>query len=187
MKVASFALCLTIAASAGAQERTVARVEREQYTRDLQNMWDVMSRAKRRVPVRRDSPLRELNITDEEVREIQSLTKAYLPSVYLNISPVVTGCACEDGADCKEQVYVLADAGTSAKGLQLSRIKNKWTVGALQQWWLNLDRLEARRAKMDYAEYERAMIVLSREFPSCAAAEKVEAAPITARAKETPK
>jgi hypothetical protein len=187
MKVASFILCLTLVASASAQERAVARVEREQYTRDLQYMWDVMNRAIRRMPARRDAPMRELNLTDEEVREIQAVTQAYLPSVYLNISPVVTGCACEDGPDCNEQVYVLADTGAVGRGLQLSRIKNKWTVGALQQWWLNLGRLEQRRDKMQYSEYERAKITLAREYPTCAAAGEHEPAPTTARAKETPK
>jgi hypothetical protein len=187
MKVASFVLCLTAAAGAGAQERTVARVEREQYTRDLQNMWAVMGSANLRVPKRRDSPLRELNLTDEEVREIQAATQAYLPSAYLNISPVVTGCACEDGPDCSEQVYVLADTGAVGRGLQLSRLKNKWTVAPLQQWWLNFERLKERRGKMTYPEYERALIILSREYPTCAATGKTEAAPITARTKETPK
>ncbi|MBC8025152.1 MAG: hypothetical protein H7Y89_04120 [Steroidobacteraceae bacterium] len=184
MKVACFVLCLTIAASAGAQERAVPRVEREQHTRDLLHMWQVMTRAKQRVPVRRDSPLRELNLSDEEVREIQAATKSYLPADYLNISPVVTGCACEDGPDCKEQVYVLADAGTSAKGLQLSRIKNAWTVGVLQQWWLNLGRLEERRRRMDYPEYERALIALAHDYPMCAKTETIEVAPKTARASD---
>lgn len=186
MKVACFILCLTIAASAGAQDRAVPRVDREQYSRDLLHMWAVMSRANLRVPKRRDTPLRELNLTDEEVREIQAATKSYLPADYLNISPVVTGCACEDGPECKEQVYVLADAGTSAKGLQLSRIKNAWTVGTLQQWWLNLGRLEERRGKLDHMEYERALIALTREYPMCAKT-KIEAAPVTAQAKDAPK
>ncbi len=187
MKVASFILCLTIAACAGAQERAVARVDLEQYARDSQKVRAVMSRANLRVPKRRDSPLRELNITDEEVREIQAATKPYLPSVYLNISPVVTGCVCEDGPDCKEQVYVVADAGATAKGLQLSRIKNAWTVGALQRWWLSLERLEGRRAKMDFTEYERAMIALAHDYPMCEATVKPQAKPSTAQANSPPK
>jgi hypothetical protein len=182
MKVASFVLGLTIAAGAGAQNRVVPQVDREQFVRDMQHVVAVMSRANLRVPKRRDSPLRELNITDEEIREIQAATKPYLPPVYLNISPVVTGCACEDGPDCKEQVYVLADTGKTAKGLQLSRIKNAWTVGSLQQWWLNLGRLEERRARMEYAEFERAMIALAHEYPMCDANAKPQATPPTAQA-----
>jgi len=187
MKAVCLLACIVIATSIAAQENPVRRTDREQYTRDLTFMWDVMRRANSKVPKRRDEPLREINLTDEEVREIQAATRNYLPADYLNISPVVTGCGCEDGPDCKEQVYVLADAGASAKGLQLSRIKNAWTVGPLQEWWLNYVRLEERRKKMEWREFELALIGLAREFPVCAETVKPQAAPSTARANPTPK
>lgn len=186
MKAVCLLACLGLATSIAAQE-PVRRFDREQYTRDREMVSDVMRRAHSNAPRRRDTPLRELNLTDEEIREIQSATRNYLPADYLNISPVVTGCACEDGPDCKEQVYVLADMGASAKGLQLSRIKNTWTVGALQQWWVNYGRLEERRKQMDWPEYERALIALAREFPMCAETVKPQAAPSTVQATSTPK
>jgi hypothetical protein len=186
MKAVCMLACLGLATSLAAQE-PIRRFDREQYTRDREMLSDVLRRARHQAPKRRDGPLRELNLTDEEVREIQSATKNYLPADYLNISPVVTGCACEDGPDCKEQVFVLADAGTSAKGLQLSRIKNAWTVGALQQWWLTYGRLEERGKKMEWPEYEAALIALAREFPMCAETVKPQAAPSTAQATPTPK
>jgi hypothetical protein len=187
MRAVCLLACIVVATSVGAREKASRPADREQYTRDLNFMWDVMRRAHVKAPKRRDEPLRELNLTDEEIREIQAATKNYLPAAYLNISPVVTGCACEDGPDCKEQVYVLADAGASAKGLQLSRIKNAWTVSALQQWWVNYGRLEARRKQMEWIEYERALISLAHEFPMCAENLKPRAAPSTAQAKPAPK
>jgi hypothetical protein len=186
MKALCLLACIVVATSVAAQE-PVRRFDREQYTRDRELVSDVMRRARANAPKRRDAPLREINLTDEEVREIQAATRNYLPADYLNISPVVTGCACEDGPECKEQVYVLADAGVSAKGLQLSRIKNAWTVGALQQWWLSYGRLEERRKKMEWTEYELALIGLAREFPMCAETVKPQAAPSTAQANLPPK
>src|ERR1041384_5277939 len=87
-------------------------------------------------PVRRDTPLRYLNLSDEEVREVQRVSAKYLPRDTVNISPVVTGCPCEEGPDCTEQVYVLASKESGTRGLQLSRVRNRWTVGVVQQWWL---------------------------------------------------
>ena len=187
MKVATLLTCLVVAAAAGAQEKSAQRVDQEQFLRDLAFSHAVLSRARLNPPKRRDTPLRELNLTDEEIREIQAATKSYLPSDYLNISPVVTGCICEDGPDCTEQVYVLADAGTTAKGLQLSRIKNAWTVSVLQQWWLDFGRLEQRSAKMDYLEFQRELITLARQYPMCPKPDKPEAAPKTAKASSAPK
>ena len=186
MKALCFVVCLAIGASAGAQERTSRLLDRDQYKRDSDFTWAVLYRARQLAPQRRDTPLRELNLTDEEIREIQAATRSYLPSAYLNISPVVTGCPCEDGSGCTDQVYVLADAGAKAKGLQLSRIKNEWKVGAVQKWWLDFERLIEKRESMDFDEYQLAALKSAREFPVCAASVNPEAAPITAKAKESP-
>jgi hypothetical protein len=186
MKALSLLASIVMATSVAAQE-PVRPFDWEQYKRDGEMLSDVMRRARDNAPNRRDAPLRELNLSDEEVREIQVATRNYLPANYLNISPVVTGCACEDGPECKDQVYVLADAGTSSKGLQLSRIKNAWTVGAVQQWWLDYGRLEERRKTMEWTDYRSALIALAREFPMCAETVKPQAAPTTAQATATPK
>jgi hypothetical protein len=118
-------------------------------------------------PQRRDTPLRELNISDDEVREIQVVAEKLLPKVLLNISPVVADCPCEEGPQCTDQVYILAESGQTSKGLQLSRIKNSWIVGNIQQWWLRYDELRARRNKMDFDAYWSARNELLREFPAC--------------------
>jgi hypothetical protein len=187
MKVACFVFCLAIAAGAGAQEKVKPRFDREQYKRDMDFTWNVLDRARQVTPGRRDAPLRELNLTDDEVREIQAATRSYLPNAYLNISPVVTGCPCEDGGGCTDQVYVLADAGARSKGLQLSRIRKEWKVGDVQKWWLGYDRLLEVRDSMDRQTYEQAAFKLAREFPVCVAAVNPEAAPKSARAEETTK
>lgn len=118
-------------------------------------------------PKRRDEPLRYLNISDYEVREIQEVAEKYLPKVLLNISPVVTGCPCEEGPQCTDQVYIVAQTSQDSRGLQLSRVKNAWVVGAVQQWYLKYEELHAREPKLNYLDMMRAESELYREFPVC--------------------
>src|SRR5262245_30794779 len=92
-------------------------------------MSDVKARAISLEPHRRDTPMRELNITDFEIREIQDVASKYLVRSMLNISPVVSGCACEEGPLCTDQVYVVATTPSETRGLQLSRIRNAWVIG----------------------------------------------------------
>jgi hypothetical protein len=61
------------------------------------------SRGKTR-PNRRDGPLREPNVSDEEVREIQAATHEVFPGSIVNIFAVVTGCLCEEGWACSDQL-----------------------------------------------------------------------------------
>jgi hypothetical protein len=162
-------ICFAISLPVIAQDaRRTARFDLEEYWRGLEFRRLVYLRAQEIQPKRRDEPLRELNITDEEVREIQSVTRSYIPNSYVNISSVVTGCPCEEGPGCEDQVYVLADAGTKTVGLQLSRIEKVWKVGDVQKWWLANDRLSAKRDTMDPIDYQNAVMKLAREFPVCA-------------------
>jgi hypothetical protein len=121
-------------------------------------------------PARRDTPLRYLNISDEEVREVQSVSAKYLPRATVNISPVVTDCPCEEGPDCTAQVYVLANHDGETRGLQLSRLHDRWTVGAVQQWWLRRDALHVPDPKdglVAQYQYMKAVHELNAEFPVC--------------------
>ena len=70
----------------------------------------------------------------------------YLPRAMVNISPVVTNCPCEEGPNCTAQVYVVATTGDNSKGLQLSRLKDQWMVGVVQQWWLRREALRSAEA-----------------------------------------
>jgi hypothetical protein len=128
---------------------------------------DARYRAWQLRPKRRDEPLRYLNISDYEVREIQDVAEKYLPKVLLNISPVVTGCPCEEGPQCTDQVYIVAQAAQDSRGLQLSRIRNAWVVGSVQLWYLKYEELRAREPKMNYLDLMRAESELYREFPVC--------------------
>jgi hypothetical protein len=118
-------------------------------------------------PARRDTPLRELNISDNEVREIQSLAARYKMSTMLNISPVVAGCPCEDGPLCTDQVYIVSELPEKPVGLQLSRVRNAWVVGPVQRWWLRYASFEASEPKTDYFKYRQARNNLLLEFPMC--------------------
>jgi len=96
-------------------------------------------------PRRIDEPLRDTNISDIEVREIESVTRELHPGAIVNISGVTAGCPCEDGPTCEDQVWVVAHRNALSKGLMLSRIENHWTVGPVQKWWLRYDDLQTRR------------------------------------------
>jgi len=165
--VSILGLALLLATAASAQVPT-SMVEREAFRSQMVKRMRIVDRAYELRPRRRDEPLRYLNISDYEVREIQLMAEKYLPKVLLNISPVVAGCPCEEGPQCTDQVYIVAESGQSSKGLQMSRIRNAWVVGSVQQWWLKRDALEASSGKMSYEKRESAMNELVRDFPMCA-------------------
>jgi hypothetical protein len=118
-------------------------------------------------PRRRDEPLRFENITDIEVREIQEVAAKFVPKAIVNISPVVTGCPCEEGPQCTDQVYIVANNLEDSLGLQLSRVQNLWQVGVMQRWWIRYDALRARRDKMDWRAYAASEAELFRDLPQC--------------------
>ena len=121
-------------------------------------------------PARRDGPLREDNISDNEVREIQAIVLRVMPGSILNISGVVVGCPCEEEAACTDQVWIVAHRPELTKGLQLSRIAGRWTIGRVQQWWLDLENLGAEpRRPAPTAAYWEARSRLFDRFPVCAA------------------
>jgi len=49
---------------------------------------------------RRSAPLREININDEEVRQIEAVVRELIPGAIVTISGVAQGCPCEDGPGC---------------------------------------------------------------------------------------
>lgn len=124
-------------------------------------------RMKKTRPFRRDGPLRELNVTDEEVLEIKSATLRIYPGSLVNISGVVTGCPCEEGLACSDQVWIVTHRPGLMKGLQLSRINGHWAVGIVQQWWLNFEKVEGIRTTSPRA-YDKAIQNLYDSFPACA-------------------
>ncbi len=132
-----------------------------------QRKVELIRRAHELRPRRRDEPLRYENITDMEVREIQAVAAKFVPKAIVNISPVVTGCPCEEGPQCTDQVYIVASSLDDSVGLQLSRVKNAWQVGVVQRWWLRYDALRARIVTMNFRAYEASEAELFRELPQC--------------------
>jgi hypothetical protein len=169
-------LMSTISAHAESPAKRPSSAEVTRMMREM-NTWmaersPTRNRAFELRPARRDTPLRELNISDEEVREVQLVAAKYLPQATVNISPVVTDCPCEEGPDCTAQVYVIANQDDKTRGLQLSRLHNRWTVGVVQQWWLRRDALKVpgpNDGLVAQYQYMKAAHELNAEFPVCVA------------------
>ncbi len=174
-----FALGGSLAMAQQDTQRQAARQEKAQpeRTRPARQLDDVMlqrlrmsrliDRAHELRPQRRDEPLRYENISDIEVREIQDVAAKFVAKAIVNISPVVTGCPCEEGPQCTDQVYIVASNPADSVGLQLSRVKNSWQVGVVQRWWLRYDALQVRRGTMAWPAYEALQAELLRELPQC--------------------
>jgi len=80
------------------------------------------SRARQLRPRRPTDPLREANIADEEVRQIEGAARAVFPTAMVNISGVTTGYPCEDGPGCTDQVWVVAWQSEESRGLMRERM-----------------------------------------------------------------
>jgi len=157
---------LTVALTAIAQERMTPAQVKEWSERELKQMA-IVDRAYELRPRRRDEPLRYVNLSDNEMREIQDVAQKNLAKTMLNVSPVIEGCPCEEGPMCTDQVYVVTYVSDHAKGLQLSRVKGVWQIGVVQQWWTKYDALEARSQKTDYWVLRSEKSELFSEFPTC--------------------
>lgn len=158
---------ISIAQTSGEQRRPTA------YELRMERIWALKKRIEETRPQRRDSPLREENIRDEEVREIQAAARGVVPKAIVNIAGVVTGCPCEEGSTCSDQVWILASSADKTLGLQLSKVGNAWRIGLIQSWWLEREALIARRDSFpSYSDFVDALNSLTEQFPICAAAAK---------------
>lgn len=127
-------------------------------------------------PQRLDGPLREDNISDVEVRQIQVVTDIVYPGSIANIAGVTDGCPCEEGPWCDSQVWVLAYHEGKYRGLMVSRIDNTWLVGSIQSWWLSYNRFRKRyfedsAARKIAGSYRKFLDEQQRQFdsfPTCA-------------------
>ena len=148
-------------------ERRMSRAERADMQRQI--WW---SR-----PRRRDTPLREVNISDREVREIETIMRQRYPGSIVYISGVVSDCPCNDGPKCTDQVWSVATLGDVNNEIALSRIEGAWAVGPLQEWWIIRDRIyelsrkdgeKAREDRqLDYREMRRRIREHEEAFPFC--------------------
>lgn len=166
MRYAAIAIIcfIPIAAIGQAQEEK----RRAAYRARMERLFAIEERIVKTRPQRRDSPLRQENIRDDEVRQIQAAASLVVPKAIINISAVVTGCPCEEGPSCSDQVWILAHQSERTTGLQLSKISGQWTIGAVQRWWLEYEKLEARRASFrPISTYFHAEDSLKEQFPAC--------------------
>jgi hypothetical protein len=178
-----FATCLAgvLALAASAYAQTPSNPPTFQEMRQILEDWEywrqqddryrfIETRARALYPGRRDTPLRDLNISDNEIREVETIARKYLPQSFVNISPVVGECPCEEGPTCTAQVYVVATTRTSSRGLQLSRLNDRWNVSRVQQWWHRREAIVAQNtgdALRDRYLYDKAVNELYEEFPLC--------------------
>jgi hypothetical protein len=195
MRIAWLVPGLALATGAHAQS-AASRMTPELYRQMSDDMqyWDaqakryrvVIERAHEIFPARRNTPLRDVNISDEEIREIEALSRRYLPRAYVNISPVVGDCPCEEGPTCTAQVYVVAQTADQTRGLQFSRMNDRWNVGVVQQWWIRRDAVQRQHTGNSFLDdylYQKAVNELYEEFPMCAGGQLVPAT----QAASTPK
>jgi hypothetical protein len=126
----------------------------------------ISDRIRQTRPERRNGPLREANLSDNEVREIQAISFRVFPGAILNISGVVSGCPCEEGPACADQVWVVARSGGQTSGLQLSRVGGRWAIGVVQQWWLDYQRLRSDRTLAPDKRSD-AFQAMHDRFPAC--------------------
>ena len=128
-------------------------------------------------PRRRDTPLREENITDLEIAEVEAEMQSLFPGAVVYVSAVTTGCPCEDGPECTDLVWSVATLGDRSRGVALSRIDGLWQVGPLQQWWLEYDamwaayRTSRKRGgdadRISYVELRERIAEHQARFPAC--------------------
>jgi hypothetical protein len=89
------------------------------------------------------------------------------PNSIVYISGVVTGCPCEDGRACADQVWVLAQRAGESRGLLLSKIADHWIIGPIQQWWLEYETFRARLPPRLSMSDDNAEDDLKLRFPAC--------------------
>jgi len=152
--------------------------DREYWRQQRDRYQDIDTRAWILTPKRRDEPLRDLNISDDEIREVEAIARKYLPRAMVNISPVVADCPCEEGPTCTAQVFVVAQTREMTRGLQLSRMNDRWGVGVVQQWYLRRAALVPSNTGNPFLDdylNDKALYELYEEFPVCAAGKLVPA------------
>jgi hypothetical protein len=183
----SCALFALLALPALSDDAKQARPALPDWIVQMRRMRAIEDHANDLRPARRDTPLRELNITDNEVREIQDVASRYAMSTMLNISPVVSGCPCEEGPLCTDQVFIVATLPDKTLSLQLSRIRNAWVVGAVQKWWFRYADLRKRGESggfKSFEAYESSKNQLLLDFPMCAVKDSPAAGATTAQTRD---
>jgi hypothetical protein len=124
-------------------------------------------------PARPNRPLRQDNITDDEVREVQGAALETYPDSIVSISGVTDGCDCEDGNHCTAQVWLALNRENQTRSLVLSKIDGHWRIGAVQSWWLQYHAHQADFARLGrdakQLAWQQETQRLLDSFPTCPA------------------
>jgi hypothetical protein len=151
----------------------MTRMIQSPESQDLTASWQkqqhdyALGRRQAELAYRRPAKLRENNINDEEVRQIEAIVRSVIPGAILNISGVGKGCPCEEGPECTAQVWTVIHSHGVTQPLTLSDIDEHWLIGPVQQWYLDSAQLD-RTNFPTYAAYATAREMLLNRFPSCA-------------------
>jgi hypothetical protein len=165
-KVALFLMVSLSVGVAIAQSQDDKR--RAEYRAKMERLFSIEKRERDTRPYRRESPVRVDNIKAEEVQEILTVMTQVRPGSIVNIGTVVSGCPCEDGPSCSDQVWIVAHGSDKSVGLLLSKVDSHWAIGPVQKWWLEREDLEARRKSFSSSlAYMHAEDALTERFPAC--------------------
>ncbi len=190
--VAAICASLTLARPASLSAQTTESADSLSSSKaDRQNRQAY--REKRRAamlsrPAYSERQLREENLNDIEIRQIEQATRAIVPGAIVNIGGVWDACPCEDGDQCTNQVWVVISVPGKSTGVMLSKISDRWDIGPVQEWWFDYEDhegkvrdLNLRRQRADYTQMlalneERRLlseekILLIQRFPFCATEE----------------
>src|SRR5260370_41413847 len=126
-------LLLAYLAAASAMGQSSDEQKRAAYRARMERLFAIEKRISQTRPVRREHPPRADNIRDEEVAEIQTDAATVMPGAIVNISTVVTGCPCEGGPSCSDQVWIVAYRPEKTLGVLLSKIENHCHVGVVRR------------------------------------------------------
>lgn len=115
--------------------------------------------------------LRDENITDQEVREIQSLVQSFTYGEINYIGGVLDSCHCTEGPECTAtlDIAVVSDLGT--KQYELSLQSKKWELGKTQRWLLEYEKLMsmlmAEPGEIKDEDILNKLYVHGAEYPEC--------------------
>jgi len=107
--------------------------------------------------------IRDENITDEEVLQIESAVASFAKG-QINYIGIVNGyCSCMDGPDCKATVDLTVKNQLETKLYELSQIKGTWQVGPRLKIRLEVKKLKALIKNARESDNEKALVNLYKD------------------------
>jgi hypothetical protein len=82
--------------------------------------------------------------------------------------PIVNGCPCENGPECTAEVWIEGHRPGHIEGLLLSQLNGVWTIGYVQLWWRERERMMALARSREATWVDRrALEEFERSFAAC--------------------